>query len=122
MADPVIVEPKPESESTVIQRNRKFVLWSAIVAGAPTLIEVIFRLLSNDAVVGWLVNYVPYQARVAVLAIIGIALQAIRDRRKTVAPIAGTPAAAAQTLLDTSIPENREAAAWARAPESLRRI
>lgn len=112
MAEAVVVKPKPESESKTIADNKKIAWWSGFAVVVPTLVEILFRILSEPAVAAWIVNYFPYQMRLVVVAIIGIALKAIADRKKVVAPIEGTPAAQALTSVQdvSALPQSGLAA------------
>lgn len=94
MADSVIVEPKPASESSVISLNKKLAWASVLIPLGATAIEIILAVAGSPDGANAIASFFPVSARVAVLTILPIALKAISDRKKTVAPIAETPAAA----------------------------
>lgn len=90
---PITVDPIPASKSRTIREARLWQIWTAILAAAPDILNVLVYLLTSDAkfydaVSRWL----PWPIRYAAMtAIITYAQRNITLRKGTVAPIIGTP-------------------------------
>jgi hypothetical protein len=105
---PVIVTPIPASQSRTIRRAKLMMVGTAIAAVLPDIVQFFLNLtLTDPAFASEISRWLPAPIRyVAMTAIMAYAKNQITLRKSTVAPIAGTPSAAAATL-STSTREDR---------------